>query len=860
MNIRLLLGAIILVLSTSYNYAQNISFKQIPGLAPAPQNIADFNGVFESSVSFIDIDNDNDQDLFITGENSNSQKITELYSNDGSGNYSKNNGTYFIGVSEGSTAFADIDGDNDQDILITGDNGSQRVSKLYINDGLGNFSLQTGNSFDGVYRSSVAFSDIDGDNDQDVLITGRNNSNQRTTKLYINDGIGNFSEAMGTPFVQIDWGSAAFEDIDNDNDQDLMILASDGFQRIAKLYKNNGLGIFTEVIGTPFIGLHGGSISFADIDGDNDQDVLITGNDDMQQYQSILYMNDGIGNFNENLNVTINGVIWSDSKFFDIDNDNDLDLIICGQSSTGKSTNLYENDGTGNFTEKVNTLFDQVERGAIDFADVDNDNDIDLLITGYNLHAQKISKLYMNDGLGNYFEASGSPFEGVYIGSMAFADIDSDNDNDILITGLNNKRKKVANLYSNDGLGNFSLLTGTSIEGVFYSSVAFADVDNDNDQDLLITGYDSTNQRISNLYLNDSIGNFSLNLNTAFDEVADGSIAFTDVNGDTYQDVLITGHNGTQNVAKLYINDGTGNFNLDLNTTFDEVSKGAIAFADIDNDNDQDLLITGIAGSQRIAKLYINDGAGIFTEAIGTPFYGVYFSSVNFVDVDSDNDLDIFITGFDYSNQGSSNLYINDGSGNYSISTNSLITGVYAGSSSFADLDNDNDMDLLITGSSLSLNQDVSKLYTNDGTGYYTEFLGAPFIPINIGMASFVDIDNDSDQDLVIAGNRNRGWTISVNYKKTALLYRNTTNEVGISENPTVELVNLYPNPVQDVLTINSYQVNILEINIIDLTGKVIKSIKQNTNRVKLVDIPNGIYLIKVITDKNTITKKFVKH
>ena len=42
----------------------------------------------------------------------------------------------FDGVSSSSIAFADVDGDNDQDVLITGSDGSAEISKLYINDGL----------------------------------------------------------------------------------------------------------------------------------------------------------------------------------------------------------------------------------------------------------------------------------------------------------------------------------------------------------------------------------------------------------------------------------------------------------------------------------------------------------------------------------------------------------------------------------------------------------------------------------------------------------------------------------------------------------------------------------------------------
>jgi len=86
-------------------------------------------------------------------------------------------------VTKGSVAFVDIDGDNDQDLLITGDSVSKKITKLYTNNGSGNFTEVTGTPFDGVHYSAIAFADVDGDNDQDVLITGNNTAYQKKTKL-----------------------------------------------------------------------------------------------------------------------------------------------------------------------------------------------------------------------------------------------------------------------------------------------------------------------------------------------------------------------------------------------------------------------------------------------------------------------------------------------------------------------------------------------------------------------------------------------------------------------------------------------------------------------------------------------------
>ena len=82
-----------------------------------------------------------------------------------------------------------------------------------------------------VFYSSIAFADVDGDNDQDLVITGAVNTlNNPVTILYSNDGLGNFTEVQGTPFVAIERGSIAFSDVDGDSDQDLLITGKSIFR------------------------------------------------------------------------------------------------------------------------------------------------------------------------------------------------------------------------------------------------------------------------------------------------------------------------------------------------------------------------------------------------------------------------------------------------------------------------------------------------------------------------------------------------------------------------------------------------------------------------------------------------------
>ncbi|MEM7658305.1 MAG: T9SS type A sorting domain-containing protein [Bacteroidota bacterium] len=382
---------------------------------------------------------------------------------------------------------------------------------LYSQTFAQNFTEVSATPFTGVARSAIAFADVDGDNDLDVLITGitlvqQGTPGDRISKLYLNDGAGSYTEVSGAPFVGVDDGSISFADVDGDNDQDVLITGNSDLGLSAKLYTNDGLGNFSEVIGAPFVGVDGSSIAFADVDGDNDPDVLITGNEG----SSPAYV---------------------------------------------ASSRLYINDGSGSFTEMMNTSFDGVRDASIAFADVDGDNDQDVLVTGNTDLNGLISKLYTNDGAGGFSEVTGTPFTGVAFGAIAFADVDGDNDQDVLISG-NEGVAGLSKLYTNDGSGHFTEVMGTSFPGLQGSAVAFTDVDDDNDQDVLITGgMGLFSVEYTGLYTNDGSGNFTEVTSKPISDVGSGSISFTDVDGDTDMDVLVTGQAPSGYIAKLYTND-----------------------------------------------------------------------------------------------------------------------------------------------------------------------------------------------------------------------------------------------------------------------------------------------------------------
>jgi len=271
---------------------------------------------------------------------------------------------------------------------------------------------------------------------------------------------------------------------------------------IAKIYKNDGNGNFTEVTGAVLDGVFFSAVDFADIDGNNSQDLIIVGYNNSNSSIAKLYKNDGSGNFTEDISETFEGVHQGDVEFVDIDGDLDFDLVLTGfDNAFERITKLYENDGDGNFTEVPGVPFDAINRGEFAFADVDGDNDMDLLLTGWNGDGV-IAKLYLNDGSGGFTEVANTPFLEVGSSSVVFEDVDGDTDLDVLISGHDGSNQLSINLYQNDGLGNFTKVTGQPFRAIQNGTLVFDDLDGDNDQDLLIIGNDLNDQPTGKFYNN----------------------------------------------------------------------------------------------------------------------------------------------------------------------------------------------------------------------------------------------------------------------------------------------------------------------------------------------------------------------
>lgn len=309
--------------------------------------------------------------------------------------------------------------------------------------------------------------------------------------------------------------------------------------------------------------------------------------------------------------------------------------------------------------------------------------------------------------------------------------------------------------------------------------VVAADVDLDGDLDLFFANGDGfagpgqqrqntlvINQLVENgpnIYTDESVARLGVNLSHA------KMAAVGDVNGDGYPDVLFANAFNTD-VPFLYINRGAaqpGFFDMESATRglTEMLNSAGAKFGDLDGDGDLDLVITdagasllGGAGAQ--PKLYLNDGAGFFTDVSGqlNAPTKVAQQDVSLVDVDNDWDLDVLLVNRAANANGTHYLLLNDGTANFTDQSTlvpNTSTSVYEAEA--ADLDGDLDRDLFF----LSLGGFREGHMRNDlEESGSLGFTSGTLQPGNVddNEVAFLDYDVDGDYDVLVGslGNRER--------------------------------------------------------------------------------------------------------
>ena len=607
--------------------------------------------------------------------------------------------------------------------------------------------------------------------------------------------------------------------------------------------------------------LNGSGVALSDVDGDGLCDIYFC----RLNGDNVLYRNLGNWRFED---ITARAGVGCPDRFStgalfaDIDGDGDQDLLV---TALGGPNACFENLGNGEFrsiTEKagLDPKMGRTGSTTMTMADVEGDGDLDLFIANYNRKALRdfnpifnsagmvLSRkdygepnlFYLNDGKGNFTavkltsdmfkDESGKRMPPPRDWSLTarFQDIDGDLDPDLYVC---NDFLSPDRFWINDGSGRFQTIAPLAVRTTSSSSMAvdFSDIDGDGDLDFFLLDMWSRDHRRRKMQMGNMVSTpvrtgdirsrAQINRNTLFLNRGDGTYAeiadfaglsasewswsniFMDIDLDGYEDILVsTGHTfdvldlDTQNKIEslnirslddlrqtllMYPKLATPNFafrnNGDLTFSekgrewgFDDlgISHG-MAVADLDNDGDLDVVVNNL---DTAAGLYRNEndrariavrlrGLAPNTEGIGARVIvrnggmeqskeitkgGHYLSGsdamVVFAAPLEDRGYDIEVI--------------------WRNGRRSLLTGISA--NRFYEIDQSASEQLLVEPEQeiQPVFADVSSMLGHRHTEWpFDDFLRQPLLPNRLSQlgpgVSWFDYDGDGDDDLFIADGRN---------------------------------------------------------------------------------------------------------
>ena len=334
-------------------------------------------------------------------------------------------------------------------------------------------------------------------------------------------------------------------------------------------------------------------------------------------------------------------------------------------------------------------------------------------------------------------DATSPPIDDQFRGAgVAWGDYDGDGDLDIYLANNDSDNR----MFRNDGGGAFTDVTTVILgDAGAGTAVASADYDNDGDLDIYLVNEDGRNQ----LFVNDGTGVFTdgAGAGPLADAGAGYGASWADFDSDGCVDLYIV----NDGPNKLLRNNGppTWTFTDVTLPPLDDARRGrTAAWADYDNDGDQDLYLTRAVYSSR---LFRNEGAGVFTDATVPALAdsGITMGAA-WGDYDNDGDLDLYLTKMWNTNR----LIRNDGGGAFSDATSPLLADADDGMAvAWVDTDNNGHLDLHVVNY-----YDPDKLFQNDGGGAFADASDPPLNDDGSGWGgAWADYDGDGDCDVYVA-------------------------------------------------------------------------------------------------------------
>ena len=746
----------------------------------------------------------------------------------------------------GNIDLADINRDGYIDIYLNG----SASSKIYLNNA-GTFSVSN-NWAPSINLSYSAgkWGDVNMDGALDLFIMGVNEyTNQIVNELYINTG-SILEPDPSTIFPSLINGSNSWADFDNDGDQDLIICGriADKTASITRFYKNEPTGRLTELTTVEDIpGLKAGTFKFADLDLDGDQDLIVSGwNKIEDKLITRILKNEPLGTYSLYENQIDFAVAYGTIDVIDFNLDGYLDFVISGADSVSQfagkihslTSKVYINNSGNSFSEISEIRGARVAK----FVDIDQDMLPDLIVNGTTQIGDELStftKIFINDL--DVINSSPTPpssltafavsTRAIFTWGAGEDDINnpanlyynirigtSPGGNQLLSSAVKFNFSNIGQLLirefnqiphgnyywsvqSIDGSGQKSawtqeetffisrLVTSTqSLPGVYYSSAGWADYNNDELLDLVLTGVTFSGPSVTNLYKS-SGGLLYQDLNQEMNSFFGGHISWVDYTNDGHLDLSLTGFQISDYFGGrgtgfykwengVYVQDLESEINLDMNN--DGVPEfwvnGGVNghhWGDYDNDGDLDYVQAGWDNYlQRHLDVFFNDNGVLKLDTNQINLVPIYPGIVQWVNVNGDDYLDLVTIGSDENEELGLRVYLNNSNYVFSkgLTWDSNIYGVTAGSVAFADYNSDGRDDFVLTGLNRN-NQLVTYILTNSINRYEVK-TGHVLEGVFFGKPSWGDYDSDGDLDLIITGQSSRDPSIGLGLDPITIVYK----------------------------------------------------------------------------------------
>jgi len=409
-------------------------------------------------------------------------------------------------------AYADLDNDGDLDLILNNMEDKAAVYKNNASKQNNALTLTVTNNGKIAYGATATLKD--GVNQQVSQITNTRGF-QSVSDHRIHFGVGNKSKIdsilITWPNTKKSWHTNLSVNTNHQIRYEDITAVNPANKKPTTLFKNvtREIGLTSkhqenefddyikEILLPHKLSQEGPFIDVADVNGD--------GLDDFYQgngvgHSGVLYLQTTNGSFKKSKQRAFVKDKMSEDLgvlFFDFDQDGDQDLYVVSGSnehaltSTLQLDRLYKNDGKGNFTKTSGIIPSIYASGScVKAADIDNDGDLDLFIGGFqtpgNYPQGGESQLLINNN-GVFKNEIVSRTDGMssigMVKDAVFADINNDNQQDLILVG----HWMAIEIYinNNGAFTNQSKKFGTQQGVGWWNTITATDIDNDGNLDLL---------------------------------------------------------------------------------------------------------------------------------------------------------------------------------------------------------------------------------------------------------------------------------------------------------------------------------------------------------------------------------------